>query len=319
MIRDFYKTQKHLLRKRTHIVLTNVCNLSCGGCHEFCGQFKKDDLWFIPLDDFENQVNIIKKYEYSKGENIQFPSEESKNISNNMEKYYGKIKNKKIKEMFNYTSVSDARERAKISVFGGEPTTHPKWKELIKIMHKHDDITFKVSTNGRLGHTHGEVDENIIYVVDKKSNQIFTPTLISPSDLMPNKSKKYFWIKAQRDCELWKQCASSIYKNKAYFCEVAAAMDHLFGNGENGWSIEDGKYPFDKTLEEINEQAEKFCHRCAWCIKDEPIIKNYKQPITEPSLISISNMKDLKKPQEKMLNLVQIEIKTKNKKQSHET
>ena len=102
-------------------------------------------------------------------------------------------------------------------------------------------------------------------------------------------SPKYFWIKAQRDCGIWKYCSKSIYNNKSYFCEVAASMDWLFHGGVNGWEIDDK--PFHKTKEEIADQAENFCHRCSWCIKSDPALKEFKQKISEPTLVSISNMK----------------------------
>lgn len=33
--------QDHLLRKGRMIVVTNVCNMNCGGCCQLIGQFKK--------------------------------------------------------------------------------------------------------------------------------------------------------------------------------------------------------------------------------------------------------------------------------------
>lgn len=300
---------EHLLKKRTQLVITNVCNLSCSGCHEFCGHFNKDQKWFMSPEDFDKYVTMLKPHEYDKGCNIQNPSEKSIALSQKMKKMASGKYSEKVLSMFDYSFVSDWRDYAKISVFGGEPTIHPQWEELLEIMYSHYDITFKVSTNGRLGHkcgvAWGRKRKNVIYIADVKRNQIFTPTLIAPIDLIPDKPKMWFWDKAQKDCNIWRSCASSIYKGKAYFCEAAGAMDHLFNNGENGWEIKDNEYPFYKTKEEIDEQASKFCYRCAWCIKDEPILSKYVQRIKEPEMISSTNLNCLNNSKQ---NLVQINL-----------
>lgn len=316
MLKEFYNTEEHLLKKRTHIVITNVCNLSCGGCHEFCGHFEKDKLWFISPEDFEKYVKLIKSYEINKGCNIQKPTEQSKTISEIMKRKASGKYPKKILSMFDYSYVSDFREYAKVSVFGGEPTLHPQWNALLKIMYSHSDITFKVSTNGLKNHCCGAKNKNVIYIVDRKldlngkmrTDYEFAPTMIAPIDIIPKhkNNKKWFWYKAQRDCDVWKGCATSIYKDKAYFCEVAAAMDYLMNDGANGWKI-DNKYPFYKTKKEIEEQASKFCYRCAWCIKNDEDFKEnetYKQMIHEPTITSPTNYNCINKKK----NLVQLSL-----------
>jgi hypothetical protein len=66
-----------------------------------------------------------------------------------------------------------------------------------------------------------------------------------------------------------------IYDNKAYFCEIAAAFDRLKIGAErwqeesSGWDITDDKYVFNKTDEEILEQAAKFCWQCGWPLKPQ--------------------------------------------------
>jgi organic radical activating enzyme len=297
MLSLFPNSKKHLNKKISHIVITNVCNLSCGGCHQHCGNFEKEQLWFISKKEFIECIKILK------------------NPQNRI-----LIKNK------NFIT--------KISIFGGEPTLHPQWKELVEVMELHGDVLFRVSTNGRLAHeeikkyknekemniaTLREIikieksdhrpKSNINYIIDPKDeykiqSYKFVPTMIAPIDVYPNKNKKYFWKKAQRDCGIWKNCSKSIYNGKAYFCEVAASMDWLFYNGQNGWDLNDNL--FDKSIREIEGQAEKFCHRCAWCIKTDPVMSNYVQKISDPTLVSETNKNFPKN--DANLQLVQIEI-----------
>lgn len=237
-------------------MITNICNLTCGGCHQFCGHFSKEKLWYSDLKEIDRCIQYLKPY--------------------------NKL----------------------IQIFGGEPTIHPQWKEILDLLLSYTDIHFRVSTNGLHGHKPNDKLNNVEFMVDIKGfskeddeQRVFLPTLVAPIDIT-NKEPEYYWKKAQRDCPTWKECSSSIYKGKAYFCEIAAAMDHLFGNGENGWEIQEGKNPMDRTTEEINSQAEKFCYRCAWCMDSEI----ERQKITLPSCASKTNQFD--SPRKHLLNII---------------
>ena len=72
------------------------------------------------------------------------------------------------------------------------------------------------------------------------------------------------WQRAQKICYKWNQCENSIYNNKAYGCNVAASMDHMFYGGSHGWEIKEGQNPFDKTEKELDDQMENFCYRCGY-------------------------------------------------------
>lgn len=53
---------RHLLCKRWLLLITNICNLSCGGCNEMCGLFAKDQLWYLPLSEIDQQITWMKRY-----------------------------------------------------------------------------------------------------------------------------------------------------------------------------------------------------------------------------------------------------------------
>lgn len=256
MLNPESRIAKKLKSKRIVLMITNICNLTCGGCHQLCGHFSKKKLWYLPAQEIDSIINLIKPY--------------------------NKL----------------------IQIFGGEPTIHPEWDEIVKILLSHSDVNFKVSTNGLKGHKPKDKLKNIDFMVDVKGEskeddekRYFLPTLVAPIDL-DNQPPEHYWKKAQKDCPVWEKCGSCIYKNKAYFCEIAAAMDHLFHNGENGWDIESDKNPMARTAEEINEQAKKFCYRCGWCL-DKDI---NRQKITEPSCITKTNQ--FESPRENLLKLI---------------
>ena len=363
----FMNTRKHPV-----IVVTNACTLSCGGCLEFCGSFTKDQLFFISLDEFRSNIESVIKWLDA---NPDIPP--------------------------NWTLPWHLKF---IGIYGGEPTIHPQWSELLEIMHEYEDYPFIVYTNGhwmnledRIGETYDcetqttyppltevskeEVDnvvcagvyqevfekilkregykcqcgETLLSVVgmnrikyprnpeDRK--RIYTrcdgcgthyklrapdiaggfahvrqPVLQSEGhrvkfeafeELKKNKSdlkhREFFehmsvfekknvgyrigfkdplsirdyvsvsvapmdiyvdgrdWFEeAQEICFIWNLCETAIHRNKAYFCIVAGAMDHLYYDGKYGWELGDGN-PFDRTDEEIRLQAEPFCKRCGQC------------------------------------------------------
>lgn len=241
-------TSEMLMLKDRMIVVTNVCNLNCGGCSQLIGHFKKNQLWFIEIEDLESQIEILEKY----------PNKENRPIT----------------------------------IFGGEPTLHPKWNEIISILKSHKNSIFWINTNGRAGHKRYQKEDNLVWWVDlHPSSQMFVQTLHAAADIVSLPNDLAYWEKAQKDCPLWNGCQSAIYNGKAYFCETAAAIDWLFEDGKNGWVIEKDKNPFDRSKEEIDEQAKHSCKRCGWCVSDMVA----RQPSNGPSHVSSFNQQAAKK------------------------
>lgn len=341
------------------LVVTNACNLSCGGCHQFCGHFSKEEIWFVSLDNFEKEVQACTKW---------------------ADEYW------KLPDFPNYNK--------NIVIYGGEPLLHPQWNDLCDIMRKYKSYNFLVYTNGlkfdkmnstvetryfkdepyvssmkakpwseklEIGNkikqihkinctcsngnlefvgfgnmfdvdydmgnsqtgnllyrcsacsTYTEAcvtppktyrtkrEQNIQYLVcekDKQSLRAFIPTLVAPVDFGEEKPKEQYWPQAKENCYIWNECESSIYNDKAYFCIVAAAMDHLFYNGKYGWEVDPNKNPMDRTEQEIKEQAINFCYRCGFCFKTREEIDTKagkKQLACNKTLCSSTNFIDIKR------------------------
>lgn len=171
------------------------------------------------------------------------------------------------------------------TIFGGEPTLHPQWNEVLELLYSHSPMKFRINTNGRLGHEPFSKFKNVTYYVDRHpAEQQFHPTWIASQDIMSLESDEAYWEVAQKKCKIWNREGAMIYRGKAYFCENAASMDWLFFNGNNGWEIEEGKCPFDKTNEEIADQAKKFCKHCSWCVSDLD-----KQKVGDKTMVSETN------------------------------
>lgn len=239
---DMESPRDKLLAKSCYIMITNRCNLKCGGCNQFCPNFNHDQIFDVDLGDIQKHIVLLSRY------------------------------------------------RSSMVLHGGEPTLHPKWSAIIKILQKHQKCRFVVLTN-----RYRNPEQNIYYHEDNKDNlenrknRFYHPTLVAPIDLLNNKCHDYYWDLAQKTCGLWRGGAVIIYNKKAFFCEVAAAMNQLFGE-DYGWQIDD-RYPFAKTNNEIAEQASHFCYRCGWNL---PYGLHFNQSILSPTLASETNMNALK-------------------------
>ena len=220
---------EHLQYKRWLIPITNACNLSCGNCAQLCGHFSPDKIWYMPLDKLDHAISTLKRY------------------------------------------TGPEKNWNEVTIFGGEPTIHPEWNKIPELLYKHSPMQFRVNTNGRLGQFPFQRDRNVTYYVDKHpASQQFLMTTVAAKDCIPDEAGNpaYFWELAKKDCPIWATEGAMIYNDKAYFCEHAAAMDHLWFDGANGWEIKEDTNPFERTEAEIEEQAHKFCQHCGWCIKE---------------------------------------------------
>jgi organic radical activating enzyme len=265
---------KHLNNKMFSIHITNVCNLSCGGCDQFCGYFEKNKNWFIEISELVDNIQCFIQYAKQNWEKKDFPEEDKVCL-----------------------------------LYGGEPTLHPKFEEIIKILKTFPDYAFCIYTNGRtfLNHfknidttvqTCREVsrqvylldslpkngyskfkkiferfhchEDNIAYRIDYKTKEfrtMFAPVLCAPCDIDKNKLDKNEYVnRAKKNCYQWNQCECAVYKNKAYACHVAASMDYMFFNGSHGWDIDKKINPFNKSKKEIDKQLSNFCYRCGYNI-----------------------------------------------------
>lgn len=198
-----------------------------------------------------------------------------------------------------------------IGIFGGEPTLHPQYDEMIDMLSRKNCL-FEIYTNGRtLPHidarysTHKTDYENIVMLVDPKKEKLsFLATWVASKDVFKKDDPYWYWDNlVQKHCHMWKNCRTVLWNRHAYACEVFATLDIL--SGENhGWPMIEGENVFEKTPAEVREQASHFCYRCGWCVP-----KAEHQTIDTPTKISETN-RDLNIKHEKTqsVQLVQLKI-----------
>jgi len=184
-----------------------------------------------------------------------------------------------------------------IHIFGGEPVQHPQWAKVRKLLISYNvntnptgkNISFVVSTDRYKVHKY---DNNIYYAAGQqhisKQQRWFHPTLVAPCDVFFIKN---YWQHARKFCGMWddNNCHGIIYNNKVYFCQNAGAFDWLYDIGY-GWPLKDGVNPFNRTDEEIAEQAEHYCKRCGFLCNTERV---GQQRIRQPNIITKTNLEEL--------------------------
>lgn len=180
-----------------------------------------------------------------------------------------------------------------IGIMGGEPTIHPKFAEICMIVQKlvPNQNQRSLWTNGFKWKEYHKIinqtfdKKNILYNDHKDLNVgKHQPLLAAATDLL--KDKELMW-RLIGNCWVQWRWAASITPKGAFFCEVAAAQDHLF-NGPGGWPITKGWWK--RNPNELFDQVKRYCPNCSAAI---PL------PATDAhatyDVISKSNAKRLKR------------------------
>lgn len=218
----------HLQSKLVQVLITNRCNLTCGGCSQLCPLFPSHEHWDISLEQLEFSIRVLTH------------------------------------------PCRGVHATDTIGIFGGEPTIHPEWPSVVRLLQSFSPQKFLIYTNGT---NPSRIFDwpNFVWSIDNKSKgseRIFRATAVAACDVFPE--QKSYWDLAQQKCYQWHRCLSMVYDGRAYLCEPAAAFDRVTlgkdrWSESSGWPLVVGKDPFDRSDEEIRQQAEPFCRRCGHC------------------------------------------------------
>lgn len=155
-----------------------------------------------------------------------------------------------------------------IGLMGGEPTMHPKFFEICKIFQE------MIPRSQRQFWTNGykwKEYENLIFETFDRRNIVYNdhsipsegvhqPLLVAAIDIVENEDKMWQLI---GKCWIQERWSASITPRGAFFCEVAAAQDHLY-NGPGGWPIEKGWWK--KDTKQFQDQVRQYCPNCSAAI-----------------------------------------------------
>jgi len=176
-----------------------------------------------------------------------------------------------------------------IGLMGGEPTMHPKFREICQIfqMKIPDRRRREFWTNGYKWDEY----EDIIYETFDKDLIVYNdhstpdgkhhPMLVAIQDVMDDEEEMWKLIDGCWKHDRW---SAAITPKGCFFCEVAMALDHALG-GPGGYPIEK-----DWWKKDFKDQVRRYCKLCGATI-----------PIGETSdnatydLISMGNLEKLDK------------------------
>ncbi len=192
-----------------------------------------------------------------------------------------------------------------IGIMGGEPTKHPDFSEICKLIQK------KVPKGKRRLHTSGykwnqyrsiirkTFGVQVDYNDHKDLSQKHHPMLIAVEDVVPNLKIADKLIDA---CWVDQRWSASINPKGCFFCEIAAAQDMLF-EGPGGMPIQKGWW--DKPSQFFADQRKRYCYRCGACVPFYPVfVKENKDYV---SMRNFNRLNALKTPRflKKRVKLIQ--------------
>jgi len=183
-----------------------------------------------------------------------------------------------------------------IGLMGGEPTLHPKFKEICELfqMKIPDKRRREFWTSGYKWEEYKDIihetfDEDLISFNDHSSaDGKHQPMLVAIDEILDDKEEMWNIIDK---CWVQDRWCASITPKGAFFCEVAAAMDHMF-DGPGGWKVE--KDWWKRTPEDMMDQVSRYCDKCGATVPIGETSDNATFDIISPK--NVQRLKELKSP-----------------------
>ena len=242
---------QNLIEKKPLIMLTNRCNLSCGGCNQLCPSIRPKRKWDIPLAQLYENISTLSAYyhdiEIFGGEPTCHPKWD------------------KIKEVLWSFPHLDFR------IFTNLLEREGYLPENEGNIYYHCDNAMRAE---------GTYLPTLMAPIDiyKIQNKAFYWGM----------AQKYCWMWNKNE-EDDINCSGILYDNRSYLCQPAGALERMLGT-DFGWSFVPGQNPFDHSDEEIVAQATEFCYRCAFaCDNATKGSLIQQQRLDQPSLTTWTN------------------------------
>lgn len=202
------------------IDVTNVCSMSCVYCTRWTRHIRKDQHFYMSLDELDRAFDSLENW----------PSK-------------------------------------KIGIIGGEPTLHPEFEELCKLVkrRKGDNWVLFFTIGGKRYENYMTLIKECFNDVNVNSHDsplnLHQKLTIAVSDVVKDEKFKNLLIDK---CWVQKYWCPTIANKGAFFCEVAYAIDMIY-DGPGGYKVEKGWWlrepPFTEQL--------WACELCGMCIPME--------------------------------------------------
>lgn len=239
--------------KTIQIDITNACNKRCSNCTRFCGNHKKN--FFMDFDMFKRAVNSLDGYEgvvgVMGGEPTMHPEFERFVLYAREKLGTEKKENRLIYPQREF--IKEVRRRELESHFLMEQDGEKKlrlhglglWSNMGSTYRKHYELI--------------QDSFSVQLLNDHINSSYHQPGLVARKDLGISDEE---WIQLRDKCWLQNEWSATITPKGAFFCEIAGALDMLFG-GPGGWKVEPGWWK--RTPEEFGDQLH-WCELCGFAL-----------------------------------------------------
>lgn len=158
----------------------------------------------------------------------------------------------------------------RVGLMGGEPAMHPSFSEILAIYRdllpkdRREFWTTGWKWYGYLDEIRETFHDDLVHYNDHtQTTGKHQPLLVAIEDVIPDAALREELID---DCWVQRQWSASITPKGAFFCEVAASLDHLF-DGPGGWPVEPGWWR--RIPSDYAEQRNFACNKCSAAIPME--------------------------------------------------
>lgn len=261
------------------IDITNACNLRCSNCTRFCGNHEKP--FFMDFDTFRRAVDSLDGFDGVTGLIGGEPT-----LHPEFERLAGYMREK-------FGQPAQARDAAG---WEKDPLLYPQG-DFIHAIHQREfdscmlrereDGSRFVKKHGaglwsNMGATYRKYYETIQdtfsvqYLNDHLNPSWHQPGLFSRKDLgIPDEE----WVPMRDKCWIQNTWSASVTPKGAFFCEVAGALDMLFG-GPGGWPIEAGWWK--RKPSEFGDQLH-WCEICGFALEGRTFTRDSQEEIDDVS------------------------------------
>jgi hypothetical protein len=181
-----------------------------------------------------------------------------------------------------------------VGCMGGEPTLHPKFPEICGLFRKYfpKERCGLWTCGGRNYDKYRKIINNTFGIIcynEHKTPSHHQPMLVASEEIIEDEKLRNELID---DCWLQKEWSPAITVKGAFFCEVAATIDLLYG-GPGGYELE--PLWWNKSVEQFKDQRDRYCKLCSISIPLQKLPDNIDYELISSGNFKRLNHSDLQK------------------------